>query len=72
MNYVSCTDKEATHVRILSEDLEGIPLTFGGVYEYLYDEDPFEQTHFVIQDDGIPFYDFECVVRVEYLRKTLV
>ncbi|QPK89837.1 hypothetical protein IEN91_05210 [Bacillus velezensis] len=70
MRLISCADKEATHVKIVDEDLNGTKLTFGKIYEYLYDSDPSEETHYVIQDNGVPFYDFECVIEVEYLMKT--
>lgn len=59
----------ATHVMITDEDLKGTSLTHGKIYEYLYDDSPNEQTHYVIQDNGIPFYDFECVIEVRYLKK---
>ncbi|WCS69269.1 hypothetical protein Goe20_01520 [Bacillus phage vB_BsuM-Goe20] len=69
MEYVSCSQEEATHIRVTDNDLEGTALTFGKVYEYLYDDHPSEETHFVIQDNGVPFYDFECVIAVTYLKQ---
>lgn len=65
-NYQLCSPKEATHVRILEKDEENV--TYLGIYEYFYDADPSEETHYIIQDDGIPFYDFECVMECEYLK----
>ncbi|QNF28517.1 hypothetical protein [Metabacillus elymi] len=64
--YISCKREEATHVKIIKKDIPN--LTFGGIYEYLYDNDPSEETHYIIVDDGFPFYDFECVIEVEYLK----
>ncbi|MCY8549442.1 hypothetical protein ABDI04_04825 [Bacillus licheniformis] len=69
MKFISCAKKEATHVKIIDEDLQGTDLTFGEVYEYLYDPHPSEETYYVIQNNGIPFYDFECVIKVDYLKK---
>ena len=67
--FVPCTQEEATHVRIIDDDLAGVDLTFGEVYEYLYDDHPSEETHYVIQDNGVPLYDFECVIDVTYLKQ---
>jgi hypothetical protein len=69
VKFVSCNEKEATHVKIIDDDIYGEALTFGGIYEYLYDADPSEETHYLIMDDGKLFYDFECVIKVEYLKK---
>lgn len=68
-DYTVCTPEEATHVRIIDDDLAGVDLTFGEVYEYLYDDHPSEETHYIIQDNGVPFYDFECVIDVTYLKQ---
>ncbi|MCA1040553.1 hypothetical protein LCM00_13660 [Bacillus infantis] len=65
-NYVYCRQEEATHVKVI--DKSDPNLTYGKIYEYLYDPDSSEQTHYIIMDNGIPFYDFECVVKVEYLK----
>ncbi|UPI13164.1 hypothetical protein [Bacillus phage SBSphiJ6] len=67
--YTVCTPEEATHVRVIDDDLAGVDLTFGEVYEYLYDDHPSEETHYIIQDNGVPFYDFECVIDVTYLKQ---
>lgn len=64
--FEKCKQEEATHVMILSEDEED--LTSGGLYAYFYDPDPSEETHYVIQDNGVPFYDFECVIKVDYYK----
>lgn len=69
IEYITCKQEAATHVRIVDEDLKGTELTFGKVYEYCYDSNPSEETHYVILDNGIPFYDFECVISVEYLKE---
>jgi hypothetical protein len=67
--YIPCTSEEATHVRVIDEDLCGTALSYGNVYEYLYDAKPEEETHYIVRDDGNLFYDFECVIKVEYLKK---
>jgi hypothetical protein len=66
MKFQLCSPKEATHVRIIDED--SYELTYGAVYEYHFDDDPSEKTHYVITDEGSYFYDFECVIKVEYLK----
>ena len=68
-DYAACTQEEATHVRVIDDDLVGVDLTLGEVYEYLYDDHPSEETHYIIQDNGVPFYDFECVIDVTYLKQ---
>ena len=67
MIFEKCDPSEATHVRILEENESNV--TYGKVYDYLYDSSPSEQTHYIIQDNFVPFYDFECVMKVEYLKK---
>lgn len=64
--YQSCPSKEATHVRILEKDEKNV--TYLGIYEYFYDADPSEETYYIIQNNGVPFYDFERVMKCEYLK----
>ncbi|MEM4994757.1 hypothetical protein WKH56_19545 [Priestia sp. SB1] len=66
MIFEICESNEATHVRMLEENEDNV--TYGEIYRYLYDSHPSEETHYIIQDNGIPFYDFECVMKVEYLK----
>ncbi|WP_223153448.1 hypothetical protein, partial [Bacillus cereus] len=63
---VPCNQIEATHIRVI--DKEPYDLTHGGIYLYLFDDDPLEETHYVITDNNQRFYDFECVTEVEYLK----
>lgn len=64
-NFEKCEQEEATHVKIISHEED---LTYGAFYIYYYDADPSEETHFIILDNGIPFYDFECVMKVDYYK----
>jgi len=66
-NFVYCKQEEATHIKII-DDKRLQNITGGKIYTYFYDPDPSEETHYIIMDDGIPFYDFECVVKVDYLK----
>ncbi|EJR51832.1 hypothetical protein IIO_06168 [Bacillus cereus VD115] len=63
---VPCSQEEATHIRVVDE--EAYDLTYGGIYIYLFDEDPAEETHYVITDNNQRFHDFECVTEIEYLK----
>ncbi|KGM45606.1 hypothetical protein P9D43_20340 [Neobacillus niacini] len=65
-NYVYCSQEEATHIKIIEKSDPN--LSYGKIYKYFYDADPAEETHYIIMDNGIPFYDFECVVKVNYLK----
>lgn len=67
-NFVLCEPRKATHIRML--DRRFANLTYGQIYEYQYDENPTEETYYIISDDGTHYYDFECVMKVEYLRQT--
>lgn len=66
--YIKCKQEEATHVKIIEKDFYDPELTFGEIYEYHYDAHPAEETYYIILNDGTRFYDFECVVAVEYLK----
>lgn len=66
MKLIPCKEEESTHVRILEEDENN--LIYGAIYKRYYDNDTSEQTHYVICEDESLYYDFECIVRVEYLK----
>ncbi|AMQ66512.1 hypothetical protein BH753_gp030 [Bacillus phage Shbh1] len=70
MAFISCTREEATHVKIV-EDFPHWSLTHGGIYEYHYDYDPSQNTHYIVLDNGTLFYDFECAVKVDYLKDSI-
>lgn len=65
--FMPCESHKATHVRLINACHTS--LINGGIYEYHYDPDPREETYFIVGEDGIPFYDFECVIRCEYLKE---
>ena len=69
MKYVPCKQEEATHVMVIDERASEDYLTFGKLYEYFYDSSPSEQTYYIITDSGLHYYDFECVLKVEYWKK---